>query len=163
MNWLPIEGFDNYKVSDHGRVWSIPRTWAKGGLLKNSIDHHGYARVTLMTKGGKKHYRRVHLLVAAAFLGPRPAGLEVCHKDGDKANPLLSNLEYGTPSKNRHDAVAHGQHANSRKTHCPRDHPLVDGNLLEYRLPYRVCRTCDVERKARARLAAGHVPRTPKT
>jgi hypothetical protein len=58
----------------------------------------------------------VHRLVAAAFIGPRPAGYEVNHKDGNPSHNAVSNLEYTTPSENvRHsfrelDRVpAHGE------------------------------------------------------
>jgi hypothetical protein len=57
----------------------------------------------------KTHY--VHILVARAFLGKRPKGMQVCHKDGNPANPKLSNLRYDTPTGNALDRHRHGTHA----------------------------------------------------
>ena len=39
-------------------------------------------------------------MVAAAFIGPRPKGYHINHKDGDKANNCVTNLEYVSPSEN---------------------------------------------------------------
>lgn len=44
----------------------------------------------------------------AAFVGPCPEGLEVCHLDGDPLNNRLSNLRYDTRSANNLDKVGHG-------------------------------------------------------
>lgn len=48
--------------------------------------------------------RSIHSLVMAAFVGPRPDGHEINHKDGDVANNRLDNLEYVTPAENRRHA-----------------------------------------------------------
>ncbi len=77
--------------SDHpGNRW-------RGRLhrLKPSDNGRGYLRVRC---GGRSVC--VHLLVAAAFLGPKPAGTEVNHKDGIKTNNRRDNLEYVTRSEN---------------------------------------------------------------
>ena len=47
----------------------------------------------------------VHILVAEAFLGPKPEGLQANHKDGNRANPCLENLEYLTASENTQDGI----------------------------------------------------------
>ncbi len=102
--WLPIEGYgDQYMVSDRGRV----RSWARGWtwrLLKPGLGTDGYPRVTLA--GRRK--RTLHSLVADAFLEPCPPGHEVRHKDGDRTNPALGNLEYGTHVQNERDKRRHG-------------------------------------------------------
>ena len=50
----------------------------------------------------------VHQLVAEAFLGPCPQGMEVCHNDGDRANNKLENLRYDTRKANHADKRVHG-------------------------------------------------------
>lgn len=49
----------------------------------------------------KVHMRYAHRLVADAFLGPIPKGMQVNHKDGDKARPWVDNLEIVTNGENR--------------------------------------------------------------
>lgn len=50
----------------------------------------------------------VHEVVAAAFIGPRPSGFQINHKDGDKENPHAANLEYVTHGDNVRHAFATG-------------------------------------------------------
>lgn len=109
----------HYLVSNRGRVKALSRTvsWMRQGkyfvekqlperLVKVS-QNYGYPSVTLWING-KFTTRHVHRLVALAFLGPCPRGKQVNHKDGDKANPKPSNLEYLTPQKNHLHAMRNG-------------------------------------------------------
>jgi len=65
----------------------------------NRANPLSYPRITLAAEGG--HARvAVHLLVAFTFIGPKPPWLEVNHKNGDKGDPSLDNLEYVTRSQN---------------------------------------------------------------
>lgn len=59
----------------------------------------------------------VHRLVAAAFLGPCPAGQEVMHKDDNPGNARLDNLSYGTHLENVRDAVAKGRIIDGEEHH----------------------------------------------
>lgn len=115
--WRPIPGFEGlYEVSSEGRVRSLDRICLgrdgreelhHGGVLTPQVLKNGYLEVT-PCKDGKRKHRTVHSLVAEAFLGPRPAGLDVCHKDGDRSNNAADNLEYGTRSKNLRDCYSYG-------------------------------------------------------
>ncbi len=91
--WLPVEGYPLYHVSNHGRVRG-PRK-----MLKPWDHRDGYVKVNLYVDG-KKSPKTVHPLVAHAFIGPRPEGLEVHHKDEDKLNNHVDNLEYVTSQYN---------------------------------------------------------------
>lgn len=53
-------------------------------------------------------HARVHVLVAESFIGPKPPGIDVNHKDGNKQNNCLSNLEYLTRSENHRHAFRIG-------------------------------------------------------
>lgn len=99
--WREVIGFEGrYEVSDLGRV----RNSSTGRVLRPGVATHGYPTVAL----GRGNTRTVHSLVAAAFLGEAPGGCEVCHKDGDRLNPSLTNLRFGTRSSNNMDILDHG-------------------------------------------------------
>jgi hypothetical protein len=63
------------------------------------LNRKGYPTANLR-RDAKRQTIPVHKLVATAFIGPRPAGKEINHRDGNKANNALPNLEYLTPSEN---------------------------------------------------------------
>lgn len=104
-NWKPIDGYPNYEVSDMGRVRSLPRRdslnrYKEGKILKPCFDsRHHYLHVMLF-KEGKSKPQNVHRLVALAFL-PNPHNYkEVNHKDEDKTNNRVDNLEWCTHQYN---------------------------------------------------------------
>ena len=87
-----------YEIDVYGNVYSIQRTTTKGGKLKPQ-KAHGYYRVAL-TKNGKTKCYFVHRLVAAAFL-EKPKGKDfINHKDFDRGNNNVSNLEWVTQKEN---------------------------------------------------------------
>ncbi len=99
--WRLIPGCDGYAVSSSGRVLGL-----RGFVLSASTNNRGYKAVQA---GGK--LRTVHRLVAAAFLGPCPASKQVNHKDCDKANNRIDNLEYVTQLENNQHAIRSGRRA----------------------------------------------------
>lgn len=102
--WVPIPRHTGYEVSDQGRVRHGSR------LLASDVGRDGYLRISLRRDGEhQKMCLRVHLLVAAAFLGPCPEDREVDHVNGNKADPRLGNLEHVTHSENMLRALARGQ------------------------------------------------------
>jgi hypothetical protein len=119
--WKDIPGFENrFSVSDKGRVISKPqriRFLSKAGgehhrhkqakILATQILNSGY-EVVHLNVDGVRTARTVHSLVANAFLGACPVGMEVCHFDGNKRNNVLTNLRYDTRRANREDARRHG-------------------------------------------------------
>lgn len=108
--WLPVVGYAGlYEVSDQGRVRSVGH-WAnskpgvrkliRGRVLRLNPAHRGGYLLVTLSKQGKKHHCMVSHLVAEAFIGPRPEGLNVLHGPlGNKVN-TVSNLSYGTQIKN---------------------------------------------------------------
>lgn len=157
--WLPVVGHEGlYEVSDIGRVRRIAggRGARAGRVLGGKISDPGYRAVSL----GADHTERVHVLVAAAFIGPRPAGYTINHRDGDKLNNTVENLEYATYSENNRHAFATGlkrpRPADLRprktpvykpRTTCKRGlHELTPENTRIYTAPdgkvTRACRVC---------------------
>lgn len=122
--WKPVVGFEgSYEVSNLGRVRGVdriiggphgPRLW-KGRVLRagaSACGRHKRLGVMLLL-GGKFKTMRIHRLVMAAFIGPCPKGLEVCHNDGNASNNHLANLRYDTRSENIKDQLRHGTHKNN--------------------------------------------------
>lgn len=96
--WRDIEGYEGrYRISDHGRVFSI----VSNKLLSISTNNCGYKCVYLYAAGAG-HYQnmKVHRLVAAAFI-PNPLNLpQVNHKNQDKSDNHYSNLEWCSANYN---------------------------------------------------------------
>jgi hypothetical protein len=96
--WRDVEGYEgHYQVSDYGRVKSLK--FGRELILKGSILW-GYHVVSLQRKGGKVRGVSVHRLVAFAFLPPDSERPYVNHKDGQRANNHVDNLEWCTASEN---------------------------------------------------------------
>ena len=99
--WKPIEGYEGlYEVSNMGRVKSLNyRMTGKEGIMKGGDDGHGYLSVNLW-KDGKANKGKIHRLVAQAFL-ENPQNLpEVNHKNEDKTDNRVENLEWCTKQYN---------------------------------------------------------------
>jgi hypothetical protein len=140
--WRDVVGYEGlYRVSSLGRVMSLPRTTTRGGLLKQNVGTNGRLEVNL-TRNGQQKVHRVHSLVAEAFLGPRPTGMEVRHLDGNATNNSAGNLAYGTHAENMDDMRRHGSSGHRRKTHCPKRHEYTPDNTVYNSKGGRACREC---------------------
>ncbi|MDL5055907.1 HNH endonuclease [Geitlerinema calcuttense] len=106
--WRIIADYPNYAVSSSGNVKRVVtnKYHPHQRVLRQAPDGYGYQIVTLYNP--RQLTKKVHQLVMSAFVGPRPDGYEVNHKDGDKANNHLENLEYVTPAENKAHAVRNG-------------------------------------------------------
>lgn len=149
--WLPvpIPGYeDNYQVSNLGRVWSRPRPGTKGGIKAQWLDTDGYPSVRLSAVGYPDINRKVAVLVALAFIGPRPdPEAEVCHAGDDKLNSALPYLSYDTASANMQQAVQNGHNHNASKDRCGTcNTPYDEKNTYHFTKPNgergRNCRNC---------------------
>lgn len=101
--WLDVVGWEGlYRVSSEGRV-SGPRR----SILRPFVNKRGYPQIGLCRNGSRRTVF-IHQMVADAFLGPRPDGMECRHLDGDSGNAREENLCWGTHSENALDAVRHG-------------------------------------------------------
>lgn len=110
--WKEIVGFENYEVSNFGRI----RRKATGKFLTYSVSNWGYCRVNAYNNGVKKHIS-VHRAVAQAFIPNNdPERIQVNHIDCDKTNNCVTNLEWVTPVENMAHAYANDlvPSANSR-------------------------------------------------
>lgn len=93
--WKDITGFENYRISTLGRIYSKKTD----SLMKPTKDNKGYLRITFY-ENGKNHTRKVHRLVAKAFIDNPRKLPEINHKDEDKHNNNVENLEWCTKRYN---------------------------------------------------------------
>ncbi len=103
--WKNVNGIaTRYAVSNFGRIKSFDFTdrlgrTRKGRMLKLHMDKRGYPRVSL-SNGYKNEHWRIHRLVAIHFI-PNPNNLpQVNHKDANKQNNTIENLEWATNKDN---------------------------------------------------------------
>lgn len=101
--WKEVEGYSGkYQVSSWGRV----RNAESGAILKPYKNRKGYLKVGLLKSGKSADKHRVHRLVAKAFI-ENPYNLpQVNHKDGNKENNSVTNLEWVSDEINRKHAMA---------------------------------------------------------
>lgn len=136
--WLPIPGCSGYRASNLGRIRSLERTDLAGRfvaakIMKPNIREDGYVTVGIRADDElMSRTRRLHTLICLAFLGERPPGNVVAHKNGERADNRLQNLRYATPSENEEDKLAHGTRFYPKGVLSPAA-KLVDSQVFEIR------------------------------
>lgn len=109
--WLPVPipgSEDRYEVSSRARVRSVKT----GRILKTPCTGKDYPMVEI---DGRTY--RVHILMAEAFLGPRPPGLIALHHNDIKRDGRICNVRFGTRSDNYADAIRNGRRPFGRTAH----------------------------------------------
>ena len=102
--WSKISRYDDYIVSNTGKIKSFKQDKVNGKILKYSLLE-GYERVGLSNEDKIKHFL-VHRLVAEAFIDNPENKPQVNHKDGNKLNNNVHNLEWVTLEENRSHAYS---------------------------------------------------------
>lgn len=103
--WKPIPSLNNkYEASNIGRF----RNAATKKVLKQFENLHGYMILQARPEKYKTVNVRIHRAVAEAFFGKCPDGYVVNHKDGNKHNNNIENLEYVTSGENNQHALDNG-------------------------------------------------------
>lgn len=125
--WKTIPNFPMYEASSLGRIRSIDRIITRNdGKVLHLKQHilkptksNGYYSVNV-SENNKISSVKVHILVAQAFLGVKSKNLDVRHKNGDKTDNRIDNLEYGTRSDNMLD----GYKIRGRTMYCQKLSPI---------------------------------------
>jgi len=107
--WIPVPNYEHfYMASAFGRIKSLKSGGMKGKLLTpQKVNSRGYFNVCLCNQGSKNMIS-VHRVIALTFI-PNPDNKpEVNHKDGNKTNNEVSNLEWCTGSENMNHAYRTG-------------------------------------------------------
>jgi len=106
--WKDIKGWEGlFQISDHGRLKSFLKD--PNGYIRSVKNGNGWYLTTTLTSGGRKmQTKRIHRLVAEAFI-PNPDGKPtVNHKDLNKQNNHFENLEWAYYAENMGHAISHG-------------------------------------------------------
>jgi len=110
--WKKVPMLDNkYEVSDTGDL----RRCVDGLVLSKRSQKEGYIRYRIGVQGGKRDYF-AHVLVADAFIGPKPHKWVIDHINTDRSDNRLSNIEYVTHREN----VVRGQLCKKRSNRSSR-------------------------------------------
>lgn len=147
-----MKEYDGFLVDDDLTIYSKK----SGKKLSPFLGTDGYMHIRYRTEGNKYHENRVHVIIAHCFI-PNPNNYRyVNHKDSDKTNNSIDNLEWCTNSEN----VAHGWHSGNR-THKNNTSVYVsdsDGNYIGNYTSIRKCaEALKLDRHKIARILKGEL------
>lgn len=145
--WKPIEGYEKYFISNTGEVKSSK--YKEERILKKQISTKGYYYISL-SKNGIVKKQHIHRLVAKTFI-PNPDN-KICvnHKDGNKLNNFIDNLEWNTYSENNQHAYDNGLKTDNRKVIISKN-----GITLSFNSVSKAAKHIGVQSTAISRVAKG--------
>ena len=125
--WRVIEEFPDYIINEYGEIFKIHGNQSYI-IMKPKLDKDGYLNIGLRNSKGR-FYRRIHQLVAKAFID-NPKNYEVVnHIDGNKTNNHFTNLEWCTVAYNTRYSYTHlgrkGNHTTDIKCKLKVDNEVV--------------------------------------
>ncbi len=132
--WKLIKGFDGYQISNYGRVRNVNT----GKILKPQTRPDGYISIYIGKRGSQKN-RKLHRIIAEAFI-PNPNNYpEVNHKNEDKSDNRIENLEWCTREYN----MSYGKYSLYKV-------PLVDSSIkvIQYDMNWNFVRHYNSIREA---------------
>jgi hypothetical protein len=133
--WKDIPGFNGmYKASNLGKIKSVNYNHTKSEkVLKINLYKNGYGRICLCKNNTSKTYL-VHRLIAITFI-PNPENKpQINHKDINKQNNNILNLEWNTYSENNKHSFSSGANKNIGEKHI--NSKLTKEKVREIRLKY---------------------------
>ena len=159
-SFLPVTCFEGcYEISDLGRLRCLPKQAGfmnrSVSMFKQKLNRTGYCTVVLYTNGKAKHIT-THRLVAMAFLPNNSGKIEVNHKDSNRQNNKVDNLEWATRLENE----CHARAAGLKKHFKGETHPcskLTDIQRNEIRGLYSTGKYKQVELASKFGITQAHV------
>lgn len=160
MDKLNLIDFDKYTITRDGKIFS---NWSKRYML-GTPNRNGYLTICMKTKDKKSMVYLFHRVIWFYFNGEIPEGLEINHKDEDKSNNTLDNLElltradnvrYGTRAKRasisnsivqKGKTLSETHIANIRKANAKRRRPVLQYNLETNEPIKEWCSLSEIER-----------------
>lgn len=137
--WKPVKDFALYDVSSLGRVrkkeymTKDKKHIRKARIISPVLNKNGYYYVTLIDMSGKHYFKTIHRLVATAFL-PNPNYYpDINHKDRDKKNNTVENLEWCTTQYN----VTYGDAQEKRAARVSKPVAQIDATTGEVVCRYK--------------------------
>lgn len=128
-DWKPVVGYEGrYEVSSMGRVRSL----RSGIVMRQQTEAKGHRSLFIGQTGKDRKHVFTHILVAAAFIGARPEGHVINHRNGCPSDNRPSNLEYCTQQQNAKHAHRIGLQSNKGMKHSQAR--LTDTNIECIRL-----------------------------
>lgn len=137
--WRPVSKVTGYEVSSLGRVRSVDRIVEtangqrrryRGKIVSQASKNQYGHRKVMLHAAGVTVMAYVHILVAEAFIGPTPAGMQVSHRDGNPDHNWCGNLRHATPLQNSADMVDHGTRLQGESHPCAK---LTATEVIEIR------------------------------
>ena len=139
-----IRGFERYLIySSNGAIYDTKYN----KFICQWIDSVGYYQCILRDNNGKKHYKRVHRLVANTFMC-NPNNLpQVNHKDGNKLNNNIDNLEWCNNSDNTQHGYDNGLYRYKSRSHAINIYTKNGEYIKTYKSIRSMCKELNINRK----------------
>lgn len=143
--WKDVKGYEGkYEISNFGRIKSYAQK-SNGRIMDGYIDKKGYKTIHLYDKPQHGKWYKIHRLVASAFIDNPDNLPQVNHKDEDKANNRVDNLEWCTNDYNGHYGTRAKRAAESNRcceTTSKKVYSIDEDGNVEY-----FDSTCEAERQ----------------
>lgn len=110
MNWKTIPNYNKYEACKEGFIRT--HNWKNTGqtrIMKPAKDNGGYLRTVLIRDDGKYHTVKIHRIIAKTFIDNPERKATVNHKDFNKQNNNVNNLEWMTNKENTQHAIDNGK------------------------------------------------------